>query len=170
MLMGGQTAEETVFGDITTGASNDLQKASSIARKMVTDYGMSGQLGPRSFDSGQEMVFLGKELSQGHNYSDAVAEKIDAEIREILGKAQQAARGILESQRAKLTLLAKSLLVEESIEGSRLQQILSDSPESAPVATEILSLSRRTDGDKGISHKSLRRRRSRSFSAESMRA
>ena len=135
VMMGGQTAEEVVLGDITTGASNDLQKANEVARKMVTEYGMSGELGPRTFNSGQEMVFLGKELSQGHNYSDAVAEKIDAEIEGLLCKAQQAAKGILESQREKLTLLAKRLLVEETLEGPALQGLLSESLEEAPLAT-----------------------------------
>ena len=80
VMMGGQTAEEMALGDITTGASNDLQQANGVARKMVTEYGMSGELGPRTFSSGQEMVFLGKELGHGPNYSDAVAEKIDNEI------------------------------------------------------------------------------------------
>ena len=79
-MMGGQTAEELAFGDITTGASNDLQNASRIARKMVTEYGMSEGLGPQTFDTGQDMVFLGKELSQGRAHSDSMAEKIDAEI------------------------------------------------------------------------------------------
>ena len=120
VMMGGQTAEEVVKGDITTGASNDLQKASEVARKMVTEYGMSEKLGPRTYNSGQEMVFLGKELSQGHNYSDAIAEKIDGEIGSLLHNAQQTAKRILESQCEKLTLLAKRLLLQETIEGPEL--------------------------------------------------
>ena len=133
--MGGQSAEEVVLGDITTGASNDLQKANEVARKMVTEYGMSGELGPRTFNSGQEMVFMGKQLSQGHKYSDAIAEKIDAEIGSLLHRAQQTAKRILESQREQLTLLAKRLLVEETIEGPELQGLLSGSLEEAPLAT-----------------------------------
>ena len=82
VMMGGQAAEEIVFGDITTGASSDLQSANNVARKMVTEYGMSGELGPRTFGSGQGTVFLGKEFGQSPDYSDAVAEKIDTEIGE----------------------------------------------------------------------------------------
>ena len=135
VMMGGQTAEQVMLGDITTGASNDLQRASSVARKMVTEYGMSSNLGPRTFGTGQEMVFLGKELAQGHDYSDAVAEKIDTEIGNLLQKARQTASRVIESQRAKLTLLAKRLLVEETLEGADLRQILLGSPEGVPVAS-----------------------------------
>ena len=134
VMLGGQTAEDRVFGDITTGASSDLQNANRIARKMVTEYGMSGGLGPQTFGSGQEMVFLGKELTQAHNYSDAVAEKIDTEIGALLNKAKQRAKEILQVQRAKLNLLAKRLLAEETIEGPELQQILAGSPDPTPVA------------------------------------
>ncbi len=135
VMMGGQTAEQVMLGDITTGASNDLQKASSVARKMVTEYGMSSNLGPRTFGTGQEIIFLGKELAQGHDYSDAVAEKIDTEIGNLLQKARQTASRVIESQRAKLTLLAKRLLVEETLEGADLRQILLGSPEGVPVAS-----------------------------------
>jgi cell division protease FtsH len=134
VMMGGQAAEELVFGDITTGASNDLQNASGVARKMVTEYGMSEALGPRTFDSGQGMVFLGKELAQGHSYSDAVAEKIDTEISNLLSKAQQTAKKIIQENRAKLTLLAKKLIAEETVEGSELLGILNGTSEDAPVA------------------------------------
>ena len=73
MMLGGQTAEAIVLGDITTGASNDLQNASTIARKMVTEYGMSEELGPRTFGAGQDLVFLGKEMTPGHE-ADAYVE------------------------------------------------------------------------------------------------
>ena len=130
--MGGQTAEEMVLGEITTGASNDLQKANEVARMMVTEYGMSAELGPRTFDSRQDLVFLGKELSQGHTYSDAVAEKIDAEIGTLLNVARQTAGTVIESQRSKLTLPAKRLLSEETIEGPVLQELLRPSSEGTP--------------------------------------
>lgn len=134
VMMGGQAAEEIIFGDITTGASNDLQNASGVARKMVTEYGMSEVLGPQTFDSGQGTIFLGKELAQGHSYSDAVAEKIDSETSEILRKAQQTAKKIIQDNRAKLTLLAKKLIAEETVEGSELRGILNGTSEDAPVA------------------------------------
>ncbi len=131
VMMGGQTAEEVVIGDVTTGASNDLQRASSIARKMVMEYGMSVELGPRTFDAGQELVFLGKELTQGGQYSDAVAEKIDTEIGNLLAMAKQTATSVLQGQREKLTLLAKRLLSEETLEGPELQSILRGSSDPA---------------------------------------
>ncbi|MCI0865216.1 MAG: ATP-dependent zinc metalloprotease FtsH [Chloroflexi bacterium] len=134
VMMGGQVAEEFALGDITTGASNDLKNASEVARKMVTEYGMSEELGPRSFDTGQDMVFLGKELAQGHNYSDAIAEKIDAEIGSLLHKAQQTAKKALENNKARLTLLANRLLSDETIEGPELQQLLNGAVERAPMS------------------------------------
>ena len=134
VMMGGQVAEEFALGDITTGASNDLKNASEVARKMVTEYGMSEELGPRSFDTGQDMVFLGKELAQGHNYSDAIAEKIDAEIGSLLHKAQQTAKKALETNKARLTLLANKLLSDETIEGPELQQLLNGAVERAPMS------------------------------------
>ena len=134
VMMGGQTAEGGALGDITTGASNDLQNASNVARKMVTEYGMSGKLGPRTFGAGQDLVFLGREMSQGPNYSDAVAARIDTEIEGFLCKAQDTAKKVLEANRAKLTMLAKRLLVEETIEGPALQKLLSSSLEELPLA------------------------------------
>ncbi len=132
VMMGGKAAEETVFGDTTTGASNDLQSASRIARKMVTEYGMSGALGPRSFETDHDTVFLGKELAHGRGYSDALAEKIDVEIGNILGKAQHMAMSILESNCAKLKRLAKRLLASETIEGAELQGLLAGSDDPQP--------------------------------------
>ena len=131
VMMGGQAAEQIVFGDITTGASNDLQNANGVARKMVTEYGMSGELGPRTFGTGHENVFLGKEIAQVPNYSDAVAEKIDTEIGTLLRRAQQKAKEVIEANRSKLTFLAKKLLVDETIEGAELQNLLNASPKDA---------------------------------------
>ena len=134
VMMGGQTAEALAFEDITTGASNDLQNASKLASKMITEYGMSKDLGPRTFETGQATVFLGKDLAQGSNYSDAVLEKIDIEISGLLQRAQQTAKGIIEAQRTKLTLLAKRLLAKETLEGPELQELLGVSQEEAPLA------------------------------------
>ena len=137
VMMGGQTAEEIALGDITTGASNDLQNASAIARKMVTEFGMSEDLGPRTFGAGQDLVFLGKELAQRPNYSDEVAARIDSEIEGILCKAQDIANQILKANRAKLTALAIKLLSKETLEGSELQEALRGSSlEEMPLAVE----------------------------------
>jgi cell division protease FtsH len=124
VMMGGQAAEEIVFGDITTGASNDLQNANGVARRMVTEYGMSEAIGPRTFDSGQSSVFLGKELTQGHSHSDAIAEKIDTEIGLLLQKAQQTAKKIIQDNRNRLTNLANRLISDETLEGPDLMNLL----------------------------------------------
>ena len=124
VMMGGQVAEEMAIGDITTGASNDLERASEVARRMVTEFGMSENLAPRTFGKGQEQVFLGKELAQGHEYSDAVAEKIDTEIGALLDRARTTAVEILSEHRERLTRLAGKLIEKESIEGDALQELL----------------------------------------------
>ena len=132
VMMGGQAAEEIVFGDITTGASNDLQNANGVARRMVTEYGMSAEIGPRTFETGQSMVFMGKEMGTGANYSDAIAEKIDSEIGHLLTKAQQTAKKIIAENRNKLTNLATRLISEETLEGPDLHGILDSPPDDAP--------------------------------------
>ena len=101
---------------------------------MVTEYGMSALLGPRSFDTGQDMVFLGKELAQGHDYSDAVAEKIDTEVEDFLFKARAKAREILAEHREILATLANKLLAEETVEGDELRSVLIGSVKTEQVA------------------------------------
>ncbi len=134
VMMGGQAAEEVVFGDITTGASNDLQNANRVARKMVTEYGMSSELGPQTFECCQGQVFLGGGLGQGQNYSEAAAEKIDAEVGSFLMQARKKAEGLIQTNREKLTLLANRLLSEETIEGHELEAIFADTTESVAAA------------------------------------
>ncbi len=123
VMMGGKTAEEIVFGEVTTGASNDLQQASKIARRMVTEFGMSESLGPRAFDE-SSMVFLGKELAQGRNYSDAVAKKIDSEIDKLLDKSKATAKRILTKNRDRLDRLAGRLIEVETLDGDHLNDLL----------------------------------------------
>ena len=136
VMMGGQVAEELAFGDFTTGASSDLQKANGVARKMVTEYGMGGELGPRTFEAGNQQVFLGKEFGQNNSCSDALAEKIDTEIASLLQKARARAKQALDRNRARLTLLADQLLLNETMEGTELHQLLLDaSVEEFPLAS-----------------------------------
>ena len=134
VMMGGQAAEEVVFGDITTGASNDLQNANRVARKMVTEYGMSSELGPQTFECCQGQVFLGGGLGQGQNYSEAAAEKIDTEVGSFLMQARKKAEGLIQTNREKLTLLANRLLSEETIEGHELEAIFADTAENVRAA------------------------------------
>ena len=127
--MGGRAAEEIVFGEVTTGASNDLEQATNIARTMITRYGMSEKLGPRTFGKREELVFLGKEISEQRDYSDRVAETIDNEVHHLIDNAYQTAVRLINSNRAKLDQLAEYLIEHESIEGDDLQALfVSDSP------------------------------------------
>ena len=138
--MGGRAAEEIVFGEVTTGASNDLEQATNIARTMITRYGMSEKLGPRTFGKREELVFLGKEISEQRDYSDRVAETIDNEVHHLIDNAYQTAVRLINSNRPKLNQLAEYLIEHESIEGDALQALFesdyppleSDTPPSEP--------------------------------------
>jgi len=124
-MYGGLAAEELVFGEATTGPSDDISRATSIGRQMVTQWGMSERLGPRTFGRKEEMVFLGREISEQRNYSDKVAEEIDDEVRQIVDKAYHTAKKILTEHREKLDTIVKTLLEEETIEGEVLKSVLS---------------------------------------------
>ena len=115
-LLGGRVAEEEVFGDITTGASNDLERVTKLARTMVTQYGMSDELGPQTFGEKEEMMFLGREIGEQRNYSEEVAESIDREVRSLVDEAYGRAREILRSHRAKLDEVAHYLLDNETMD------------------------------------------------------
>jgi cell division protease FtsH len=127
-LLGGRVAEELVFGDVTTGAANDLERVTDIARAMVTRYGMSDKLGPRTFGNREELVFLGREISEQRNYSEQVAQEIDEEVKRIINTAYAKAREILMTYRAKLDLLAQRLIQEETIEGPEFEALFADVP------------------------------------------
>ena len=122
-MLGGHVSEEIVFGDTTTGASNDIEKATGLARAMVTQYGMSEKLGPLTFGKKDEMIFLGREISEQRNYSDEVAAKIDAEVREIIDRAHDRAREALMSQREVLDRLAALLVEKETIESEEFESL-----------------------------------------------
>jgi cell division protease FtsH len=115
-LLGGRVAEEEVFGDITTGASNDLERVTSLARRMVTQYGMSDQLGPQTFGEKEELVFLGREIGEQRNYSEEIAEEIDKEVRSLVDEAHNRAREIVRTYRAKLDEIAQRLIEKETID------------------------------------------------------
>jgi len=123
-LLGGRAAEEIVFGDVTTGASNDLERVTQIARKMVTEFGMSEKLGPMTFGQKDELVFLGREISEQRDYSDDVAEEIDQEVHSFVTEAHQRAKEILTSHRDKLDLLAKTLIEQETLNREEFAALL----------------------------------------------
>lgn len=122
--LGGRLAEDIVFGEITTGASSDLQYVTRLARAMVTQYGMSDELGPRVYGEKQELVFLGREISEQRDYSDAIAEKIDGEVRQIIDTEYERARRLLQENRDKLDLVAKTLLERETLEADEFVALM----------------------------------------------
>ncbi|MCH7624455.1 MAG: ATP-dependent zinc metalloprotease FtsH [Chloroflexi bacterium] len=130
--LGGRVAEEVIFDDITTGASDDLEQATNIARSMVTRYGMSERLGPRTFGKREELVFLGRDLHERRDYSDQIAQVIDEEVRSLIDGAYQSARNALVSHKDKLSRLARYLITNETIESDQLKEILdSQTPPNA---------------------------------------
>ncbi|HDD55548.1 MAG TPA: ATP-dependent metallopeptidase FtsH/Yme1/Tma family protein [Chloroflexi bacterium] len=122
-LLGGRAAEEIVFSDITSGASNDLERVTKLAREMVTRLGMSTELGPMVYGQKDEMVFLGKEFTEQRDYSESVAEKIDIEVKQLVWDAYARAKEILVEYRDVLDKLAEKLLEQETIEASELDEI-----------------------------------------------
>ncbi len=124
VAMGGRVAEEVVFQTPSTGAQNDLQQATILARKMVKEWGFSSKLGPVAFSSDNEMVFLGDELAKGKDYSEETAQIIDSEVTRILNKAHAQAVHILTKDRKALDLVAKTLLSTESIEGKEVYRLI----------------------------------------------
>ncbi len=121
--LGGRVAEEISFGEITTGAQNDLAEATKLARRMVTEYGMSDKLGPRTFGQRQELVFLGREISEQRDYSDKTAQKIDEEVHDIIQRAYDTAKKILTKNKAKLKQIAEELIAHETLEEPALNKL-----------------------------------------------
>ena len=135
-LLGGHVAEEIIFNEITTGSQNDIEQATKLARKMVTDFGMSEKLGPRTFGQKEELVFLGREISEQRDYSDKVAEQIDDEVHDIIQQAHEVAKKILTDDRPKLIQIAEKLITQETIEGEELDELFNAPvPEPSPEKT-----------------------------------
>ena len=127
-LLGGNVAERLVFGDTTTGASNDIEKATDLARRMVTEFGMSDRLGPLSFGKRDELVFLGREIGEQRNYSDEVAKLIDEEVRALIDNAYERATEVLVSHRDRLDRLADKLVAEETVDAEGFAALFDDLP------------------------------------------
>ncbi len=123
-LLAGRAAEEIVFGDITSGAVSDLDRASQLARAMVRQYGMSDVIGPVSFGERSELVFLGRELAEGKNYSEKVAETIDGEVSKIIKSAYERSRQILIDNRDRFVKVAKTLLEKETLDAGEFRSIM----------------------------------------------
>ncbi|WP_417043769.1 ATP-dependent zinc metalloprotease FtsH [Dysosmobacter sp.] len=131
-LLGGRVAEKLCLGDISTGASNDIQRASHIARKMVASYGMSDKIGTVSFESGHDEVFIGRTMTQGRSYSEAVAAQIDEEVKAMVAKAYARCQEILEANRDKLETVAAYLLEHETMDQEAFLAVFGEHIEPLP--------------------------------------
>lgn len=136
ILMGGRAAEEIVLNMQTTGAGNDIEKASDLARKMVCDYGMNENLGPLAFGKGEEQIFLGREISQHRDYSELTAQKIDDEVRNIVNSAYEKASKLIKDNVDTLHTMAKALLEKETLDGKAIDEIMGIKEEPAPEKKE----------------------------------
>lgn len=126
MLLGGFAAEKIVFKDLTTGASNDLQKASGLARELIMKYGMSEKLGPIAFGEHSDMIFLGREIHEQRNYSERVAADIDGEVKNFINNALVSAIKIINENRKKLDKIAEKLIEVETIEKEKFEELMKD--------------------------------------------
>jgi cell division protease FtsH len=135
VMLGGRTAEEIALGDVTTGAENDFVEATRLARHMVTRWGM-GKLGPVAFTADEHQPFLGYALSQGRDYSEATAARIDQEVTHLLEERHEAVRRLLTGAREQLDLLAQTLLQEEAVDQKVLVRVLGPRPQPAEVLTQ----------------------------------
>jgi len=122
-LLGGRAAEELIFDDITTGAASDIERVTRIARMMITRWGMSQEMGPMTYGQKEELIFLGREITEQRDYSDAVAEQIDVEVRKLVGEAYKKARQVLDKYREKLDAVAQKLLEVETITREEFEAI-----------------------------------------------
>ncbi|HKY89043.1 MAG TPA: hypothetical protein VJ141_03615, partial [Candidatus Limnocylindrales bacterium] len=125
-MLGGNAAEKLIFGDTTTGASNDIEKATNLARRMVTEFGMSEKLGPLAFGKRDELIFLGREIGEQRNYSDEVAKQIDEEVRAIIDRGYQRAMDVLAKHREKLDQIAQALIENETLEAEQFAALFGE--------------------------------------------
>ena len=131
-MLGGRAAEQAVFSDLSTGAHNDIETATALARKMVCEWGMSEKVGPLTFGSQGEEIFLGRELGMHKTFSEQTAQVIDAEIRRIVDGQFQRAQALIAANREKLDALANALLEQESMNGDEVDRVLGLKPAPGP--------------------------------------
>ncbi|MDD4333273.1 MAG: ATP-dependent zinc metalloprotease FtsH [Patescibacteria group bacterium] len=124
VLLAGHVAEKETFGEVTTGATSDLRRATNLARRLITDFGMSDILGPRTFGEKEEMIFLGREIHEQRDYSEKVAEQIDKEIDRFIEEAVEQAKKIIKTEKEKLVEVVKVLLAKETIEKNEFEKIV----------------------------------------------
>jgi len=153
VLMGGRLAEELIFGEgkMTTGAGNDLERATELARKMVCEWGMSPAMGPLTFGKREESIFLGKEFARHQDYSEATATQIDDEIRKFITIAYEEARDLLDANQAVLEAIAGALLEDEVLDGDRIYDLLA---EHSDADVEAIKLQKERTHSEGLESES----------------
>ena len=135
IYLGGRVAEELILKQMTTGAGNDLERATELARKMVCEWGMSEELGPLTFGKKEEQIFLGREIAQHRDYSEETARKIDAEVKKLVLDAHEKARTLLSGNLETLHRLAQSLLEKETLDGDTIDAIIQGIPVQETVSS-----------------------------------
>jgi cell division protease FtsH len=149
VLFGGRIAEELFMNQMTTGASNDFERATEIARRMVTQWGMSDELGPMVYGENEGEVFLGRSITTHKNVSEATMQKVDAEIRRIIDQQYRLARRLLEENRDKVEVMAKALLEYETLDADQIGDIMSGKPPRPPKPSGSQSASKPPAADGG---------------------
>ncbi|RXK17212.1 ATP-dependent zinc metalloprotease FtsH [Macrococcus sp. DPC7161] len=157
-LLGGRVAEEITFGEVSTGAHNDFQRATGIARKMVTEYGMSDKLGPLQFGQSQGEVFLGRDMGHEPNYSDQIAYEIDLEVQRIIKESYERCKEILLQHQDKLDLIAKTLLTEETLVANQINELFTKGtlPEVNYDDSHLYHLKEKTEDKAGSSYEEVK--------------
>jgi cell division protease FtsH len=146
MLLGGRVAEKLVLDDISTGASNDIQRATELARRMITEFGMSEDLGPINYGNSQDEVFLGRDFGHARNYSEDIASKIDKEIKRIVQEGYDKAEQILKENIEGLHRVANALLEREKLEASEFEAVFANQPLPELVLDEVLDEEKGSEG------------------------
>ena len=126
-LLGGRVAEKLIMGDISTGAKNDIDRASNIARSMIMEYGMSDVIGTISYNAGQDEVFLGRDIGKGRNFSEELGAKIDKEIKKTIDEAYNKAIDLLSNNLNKLHAVAQALIEKEKLDAKEFEEIFANS-------------------------------------------
>jgi cell division protease FtsH len=156
ILMGGRAAEEVMFGTFSTGAGNDIERATELARKMICEWGMSERMGPVSFGKKEDQIFLGREMASSVDYSEQTAIEIDSEIRRMVQGQYQLCKDLLTKERAALERISEALLQYEVLDGAEIDQLIRGEaikrakPESRHLATpdEMKARREKEKGDK----------------------
>ncbi|MDY6896039.1 MAG: cell division protein FtsH, partial [Thermotogota bacterium] len=157
VMLAGRASEEIIFDEITSGAENDLKRASEMARRMVESFGMSEKIGPVAWASESEETFLARELFREKNYSDETAKELDSEIKRIINRSYEKAKSVLLENREKLELIAQYLLKKETITGKELRELLQKDADNLKEYIEDFGVSSTQEEEKVVNYEYLSR-------------